>query len=103
MGLAEQRSLETAPGKDRQELDGVSGKGDEIVGRALGVNPEFVLWVVVLPMAAGTVLFELEATPRIELGMEVLQTSALPLGYVAPPLVTDSTFGAANPREAPLR
>jgi hypothetical protein len=24
-----------------------------------------------------------EATPRIELGMEVLQTSALPLGYVA--------------------
>ena len=27
---------------------------------------------------------ELEATPRIELGMEVLQTSALPLGYVAP-------------------
>ena len=26
----------------------------------------------------------LEATPRIELGMEVLQTSALPLGYVAP-------------------
>ena len=27
----------------------------------------------------------MEATPRIELGMEVLQTSALPLGYVAPP------------------
>jgi flavin reductase (DIM6/NTAB) family NADH-FMN oxidoreductase RutF len=27
----------------------------------------------------------LEATPRIELGMEVLQTSALPLGYVALP------------------
>ena len=27
---------------------------------------------------------KLEATPRIELGMEVLQTSALPLGYVAP-------------------
>src|SRR5438128_11152365 len=27
--------------------------------------------------------FDLEATPRIELGMEVLQTSALPLGYVA--------------------
>ena len=26
----------------------------------------------------------MEATPRIELGMEVLQTSALPLGYVAP-------------------
>ena len=25
----------------------------------------------------------MEATPRIELGMEVLQTSALPLGYVA--------------------
>jgi hypothetical protein len=33
---------------------------------------------------SGTIrLFELEATPRIELGMEVLQTSALPLGYVA--------------------
>src|SRR5438309_948063 len=30
----------------------------------------------------------LEATPRIELGMEVLQTSALPLGYVA--AVSDS-------------
>jgi flavin reductase (DIM6/NTAB) family NADH-FMN oxidoreductase RutF len=29
------------------------------------------------------VLENLEATPRIELGMEVLQTSALPLGYVA--------------------
>ena len=30
----------------------------------------------------------MEATPRIELGMEVLQTSALPLGYVAAPFVT---------------
>ena len=27
--------------------------------------------------------FHLEATPRIELGIKVLQTSALPLGYVA--------------------
>ena len=27
----------------------------------------------------------LEATPRIELGIKVLQTSALPLGYVALP------------------
>ena len=26
---------------------------------------------------------EVEATPRIELGIKVLQTSALPLGYVA--------------------
>ena len=26
---------------------------------------------------------KLEATPRIELGIKVLQTSALPLGYVA--------------------
>ena len=25
----------------------------------------------------------MEATPRIELGMELLQSSALPLGYVA--------------------
>jgi hypothetical protein len=32
-----------------------------------------------------TVEIDLEATPRIELGMEVLQTSALPLGYVAAP------------------
>jgi hypothetical protein len=31
------------------------------------------------------VRIEMEATPRIELGMEVLQTSALPLGYVAAP------------------
>src|SRR5689334_402610 len=30
----------------------------------------------------------LEATPRIELGIEVLQTSALPLGYVAAPSST---------------
>src|ERR1700704_2353670 len=33
----------------------------------------------------GFVFRNLEATPRIELGMEVLQTSALPLGYVAVP------------------
>ena len=39
----------------------------------------------------------MEATPRIELGMEVLQTSALPLGYVAVPFVTDSTVGATRP------
>ncbi len=25
----------------------------------------------------------MEATPRLELGVEILQTSALPLGYVA--------------------
>src|SRR5450759_3504965 len=33
----------------------------------------------------GQVLYSdlMEATPRIELGVEVLQTSALPLGYVA--------------------
>lgn len=31
----------------------------------------------------------MEAAPRIELGMKVLQTSALPLGYVA-------LFGAEN-------
>src|ERR1700704_4077012 len=36
---------------------------------------------------------KLEATPRIELGMEVLQTSALPLGYVA----ARSTILAADP------
>jgi hypothetical protein len=38
----------------------------------------------------------LEATPRIELGMEVLQTSALPLGYVAARSELDSTFAATN-------
>ena len=27
--------------------------------------------------------FFLEATPRLELGVEILQTSALPLGYAA--------------------
>jgi flavin reductase (DIM6/NTAB) family NADH-FMN oxidoreductase RutF len=36
----------------------------------------------------------LEATPRIELGMELLQSSALPLGYVASALdQRDSTLG----------
>jgi hypothetical protein len=30
-----------------------------------------------------TVDFFMEATPRFELGVKVLQTSALPLGYVA--------------------
>ena len=40
----------------------------------------------------------MEATPRIELGMEVLQTSALPLGYVAfEPSELDSTFEVARP------
>ena len=32
----------------------------------------------------------MEATPGFEPGMEILQTSALPLGYVAP------NFGAGN-------
>jgi hypothetical protein len=38
----------------------------------------------------------MEATPRIELGMEVLQTSALPLGYVAGAFELDSTFAAGE-------
>ena len=42
-----------------------------------------LLWVVGVLRQRRTRPFELEATPRIELGMEVLQTSALPLGYVA--------------------
>jgi hypothetical protein len=33
----------------------------------------------------------MEATPRIELGMELLQSSALPLGYVAGKTVDDFT------------
>jgi hypothetical protein len=37
----------------------------------------------------------LEATPRIELGMEVLQTSALPLGYVAAAALDSSVAVAA--------
>src|SRR5581483_3540448 len=37
-------------------------------------------------MSSGFEFRKLEATPRIELGMEVLQTSALPLGYVAAPV-----------------
>ena len=32
---------------------------------------------------SGEVLYFLEATPRLELGIRVLQTHALPLGYVA--------------------
>jgi hypothetical protein len=42
----------------------------------------------------------LEATPRIELGMEVLQTSALPLGYVAARSEPDSTLGLPPLRPA---
>src|SRR5260370_18101074 len=39
----------------------------------------------------------MEATPRIELGMEVLQTSALPLGYVAAsPSILPSKVGPAS-------
>jgi hypothetical protein len=34
-------------------------------------------------MAASRWWGDLEAAPRFELGMEVLQTSALPLGYAA--------------------
>src|SRR2546425_2558753 len=45
----------------------------------------------------------LEATPRIELGMEVLQTSALPLGYVAAPFRSDSTVGVLAARLCPAR
>ena len=44
----------------------------------------------------------MEATPRIELGMEVLQTSALPLGYVASPWNLDSTFGRGRLLGAPV-
>src|SRR5260370_8406390 len=39
----------------------------------------------------------MEAPPRIELGMEVLQTSALPLGYVAAsPSILPSKVGPAS-------
>ena len=41
----------------------------------------------------------LEATPRIELGMEVLQTSALPLGYVA--AIPASILPSPPPASAP--
>ena len=41
----------------------------------------------------------LEATPRLELGMELLQSSALPLGYVAvPSIVSWSGWRESNPR-----
>ena len=39
----------------------------------------------------------LEATPRIELGMELLQSSALPLGYVAARFVILATSIAGAP------
>ena len=40
-------------------------------------------------------LLHLEATPRLELGMRVLQTRALPLGYVA--RVTPTRFELVLP------
>ena len=42
----------------------------------------------------------MEATPRIELGMELLQSSALPLGYVARKLSTDFTRWSPAARPA---
>ena len=48
----------------------------------------------------------LEATPRLELGVEILQTSALPLGYVAerpceagPPRKRQSRFRGERRKE----
>ena len=38
---------------------------------------------IYLSCAISALFCNLEATPRIELGIKVLQTSALPLGYVA--------------------
>ena len=40
---------------------------------------------------------KLEATPRIELGIKVLQTSALPLGYVALKMERKTRFELATP------
>ena len=45
----------------------------------------------------------LEATPRIELGIEVLQTSALPLGYVAAPFVNPILPSAPSGSEPAAR
>src|SRR5438132_9932425 len=42
---------------------------------------------------------KVEATPRIELGMEVLQTSALPLGYVALESEVDSKIPSMQSQE----
>ena len=39
----------------------------------------------------------MEATPRIELGIKVLQTSALPLGYVALKVERKTRFELATP------
>ena len=39
----------------------------------------------------------MEATPRIELGIKVLQTSALPLGYVALKMERKTRFELATP------
>src|SRR5216683_7594958 len=49
----------------------------------------------------GGIWVGLEATPRIELGMEVLQTSALPLGYVAAPVVTRFYRRRRPPQDGP--
>ena len=40
---------------------------------------------------------KMEATPRIELGIKVLQTSALPLGYVALKVERKTRFELATP------
>ena len=46
-----------------------------------GITPRGILSPLRLPVPPPRQ--KVEATPRIELGIKVLQTSALPLGYVA--------------------
>jgi hypothetical protein len=60
-------------------------------------------WWISRSADADFVFRKLEATPRIELGMEVLQTSALPLGYVAlgPKWILPSAYLAAGLRPSP--
>ena len=40
--------------------------------------------------------FKMEAPPRFELGVKILQTSALPLGYGAASLEWETGFGPAT-------
>ena len=60
-----------------------------------GITPRGILSPLRLPVPPPRQ--KVEATPRIELGIKVLQTSALPLGYVANNLERKTRFELATP------
>ncbi len=77
------------PGVVAVKWDGPSMKLGWMPHRSNHISPRF---------EASDVQDRLEATPRIELGMEVLQTSALPLGYVAAQSILPSRVGRPGSR-----